>query len=97
MTAEQPPENDPQQPTQVNLTIRPEVAEGLYANFANASQTLYEFNLDFANINFVTATGAIVARIAMSPILAQQLHSALGAQLDTYAQRLMAEQQGDQT
>jgi hypothetical protein len=77
------------------LQARPEVAEGIYANFASVRDSPYDITIDFANVDFSVNMGALVARVSMSPMLAEQLSTALGQTLERYANRAIEEGVGD--
>lgn len=79
----------PQPPPAPHLALqaRPEVIEGRYANFASVRETPYEITIDFAHVDFSSNLGALVARIAMAPILGEQLLTALAQTLERYVQR----------
>ncbi len=92
----QPPTAQPeQQPPQLTIQARPEVAEGLYTNFANLRESPYELTIDFANVDFTMNVGWLVARVSMSPMLAEQLSTVLTQGLERYANRAIEQEVGN--
>ena len=54
-----------------------------------------KFCIDFANIDWNSNEGALVARVSMSPMLAEQLLTALSSQIDAFAQNAIEQEVGD--
>jgi hypothetical protein len=93
---QQPPESPPPpKPQQFDIEARLEVAEGVYANLAGVRTSPYEICIDFANIDWNSNEGALVARVSMSPMLAEQLLTALSSQIDAFAQNAIEQEVGD--
>ena len=82
-------EQDPnQQPDDFDIRILPEMAGGVWANFARVSHSPYEFTLDFVRLDFTTADpiqGVLVQRVNMSPQFVEQLIKVLEANLTLWA------------
>lgn len=83
---EQPPE--PPQPN-FNVMMPPQIMTGVWANFAQVSQSPYEFTIDFARLDYGASVGIAVARVSMSPLMVMQLRDALEAAWAGYAQQAM--------
>lgn len=88
------PSTPPPPPVGITIQGRPEVIEGHYANLAAVRETPYEITIDFANVDFSASSGALVARVSMAPILAEQLLTALGQTLERYVSRSIEEEVG---
>ncbi len=69
--------------------MQPDQIVGVYANFAQVTQSDYEFTLDFSRIDFNAGLGIVVGRINMSPVLAEQVVRALSEELAKYAERAL--------
>lgn len=84
-----------EQPIGLNVIGGPEVQAGVWANYARVNHSPYEFTLDFVRIDFAqppmegVATGVLVSRVAMSPLLITQLIDALTDNYSRYAQKAM--------
>jgi uncharacterized protein DUF3467 len=78
--------------TPVELIIEPEQMAGVWANSFDVVQSDHEFTLDFARLDFrerPPARGILVARIALSPLLAMRLLDSLQAEWSAYAAKAM--------
>jgi hypothetical protein len=66
-------------PLEPHIQITPEQMAGVWSNFASVSHSPYEFTLDFVRLDFTQTPpqGIVVARVALSPLLVQQLTTAL--------------------
>ena len=83
---------EPPEGQQIDIRLPPELEGGTWANFAVISHSMHEFTLDFVRMNFdgsVPASGVVVQRINMSPLLAQQLIDALQQNWQGYAAKAM--------
>ena len=70
----------------INLQLMPEMAAGVYANFANVSHSDYEFTITFARVDHEVEgdeiPGVVVSRVNLSPRFAKELIDAIE---DNYA------------
>lgn len=74
------------------IIIEPAQMAGVWANFAQVSHSDYEFTLDFMRIDYSApppGTGIVVARVAISPLLAMELLEALDTNWKIYAARAL--------
>jgi len=73
--------DDPQPGRNVNLHFTPETLVGVYANFANVSQSPYEFTINFARVEHEVEegelSGVVVSRVSVSPLFMRQLIDAM--------------------
>ena len=76
-----PPPGSPQGP---QLSIKPEVALGQYANFVSIAHNFSEVLLDFGRTLPGRKEIPVVARVIMSPFQAKQLLRALSHNLEMY-------------
>jgi hypothetical protein len=76
-----PPPGSPQGP---QLTIKPEVALGQYANFVSIAHNYSEVLLDFGRTLPGRKEIPVVARVIMNPFQAKQLLRALSHNLEMY-------------
>ncbi|MBU0984641.1 MAG: DUF3467 domain-containing protein [candidate division Zixibacteria bacterium] len=67
--------NQPQQ--QINIELRPEEAEGIYANLAMITHSPTEMILDFARIMPRSPKARVLSRIIMTPMHAKLLQKTL--------------------
>lgn len=65
------------QPTQLNIEISEEIAEGQYANLAIITHSHSEFVIDFVNVMPGTPKSKVKSRIIMTPQHAKRLMKAL--------------------
>jgi len=73
-----------QQKKQINIELRPEEAEGIYANFALITHTPAEFVVDFVRILPGAKKSRVHARIVMAPQNAKALCKALEDTIKKY-------------
>ncbi|MBD3349422.1 MAG: DUF3467 domain-containing protein [Candidatus Eisenbacteria bacterium] len=73
-----------QQKKQINIELRPEEAEGIYANFAVITHSPAEFVMDFVRILPGAKKSRVHARIVMAPQNAKALCKALEGNLAKY-------------
>jgi len=78
-------DNKNQQP-QLQLDLKPEVAEGKYANLAIVTHSIDEFIIDFASYLPGMPKGNVLSRIIMTPDHAKQLLLALQDNVGKYEQ-----------
>ena len=79
----QPPQG-PMPQGQIQVSIDPPVAEGLYANLVLLAHSSSEFILDFARMLPGIAQAKVHARIIMTPQNARSLLRALEARIESY-------------
>src|SRR5271170_7231212 len=68
---------DQQQPSQLNIEISEEVAEGEYANLAIITHSHAEFVIDFVNVMPGTPKSKVKSRIIFTPQHAKRFMKAL--------------------
>lgn len=78
-------EENNNQPQQVKIELKPEVAQGEYANLAMINHSSSEFILDFAHM-LPIAPPQIFSRVIMAPEHAKRLLFALQENLARYEQ-----------
>ncbi len=85
----------PPQPPQIILD-KDQMA-GVWANFAQVSQSPFEFTLDFVRLDYLTnpPNGLVVSRVSVSPLFITQLIDVLQAQWEQYASRAMPKEAQD--
>ena len=71
---------------QFQLELRPEVAEGEYANFAIITHSSSDFILDFARIMPGVPKGQVKSRVILAPEHAKRLMMALQENIVKYEQ-----------
>ena len=74
----------PQQPSQLNIEISEEVAEGHYANLAIITHSHSEFVIDFVNVMPGTPKSKVKSRIILTPQHAKRLMKALTENISRY-------------
>ena len=74
----------PQQPSQLNIEISEEVAEGNYANLAIITHSHSEFVIDFVNVMPGTPKSKVKSRIILTPQHAKRLMKALTENIGRY-------------
>jgi hypothetical protein len=86
MTEGQPP-SEPN----INIMIDPANMAGVYANYARVSHSPFEFTVDFVRLDWTNQPpqGIVVARIALSPLMVDQLITALRRNWSLYAEKAM--------
>ena len=84
MTEGQPPP----QPN-LNILIDPAHMGGVYANYARVSHSPFEFTVDFVRMDWPSQQGVVVARVALSPLMVDQLITALSRNWSLYAEKAM--------
>jgi hypothetical protein len=75
---------DPQQPSQLNIEISEEVAEGTYANLAIITHSHAEFVVDFVNVMPGTPKSKVKSRIILTPMHAKRFLKALEDNVTRY-------------
>ena len=73
-----------QQPSQLNIEISEEVAEGNYANLAIITHSHAEFVIDFVNVMPGTPKSKVKSRIILTPQHAKRLMKALADNVGRY-------------
>jgi hypothetical protein len=73
-----------QQPSQLNIEISEEVAEGHYANLAIITHSHSEFVIDFVNVMPGTPKSKVKSRIILTPQHAKRLMKALTENISRY-------------
>lgn len=87
-------ENGEQQP--LDLTIEPAQRAGVWANWAQVSNTKHEFTIDFGRLDsMVPRSGIVVARVSMSPLFVMQLLDTLHSKWDDYVRKSMPQEVRD--
>jgi hypothetical protein len=76
-----------QQKKQINIELRPEEAEGIYANFAVITHSPAEFVVDFVRVLPGAQKSRVHARIVMAPQNAKALSRALEDNLRKYEEK----------
>src|SRR3954452_17944027 len=73
-----------QQPSQINIEISEEVAEGTYANLAIITHSHAEFVIDFVNVMPGTPKSKVKSRIIFTPMHAKRFLKALEDHVNRY-------------
>ena len=73
-----------QQPTQLNIEISEETAEGSYANLAIITHSNAEFVIDFVNVMPGTPKSKVKSRIIFTPMHAKRFMRALEENIERY-------------
>ena len=79
--------NMPDQKKQINIELRPEEAEGTYANFAAITHSPAEFVLDFIRVLPGAKKSRVHARIVMAPQNVKAFVKALQDNIAKYEER----------
>ena len=76
---------------ELQVSIQPKDAGGVWANFARVTHSEHEFTIDFVRIDYgnLPPTGIVTARVAVSPLFITQLISALEDNWTRYAEKAM--------
>ncbi len=69
--------NQPEQPSQINIEISEEVSEGSYANLAIITHSHAEFVIDFVNVMPGTPKSKVKSRIILTPFHAKRFMKAM--------------------
>ena len=69
---------------QMQISLSPEVAKGVYSNFQIVSHAATEFVVDFANILPGQPQAQVNSRIIMTPQVAKRLLGALNENIQRY-------------
>src|SRR6266513_2835151 len=77
-------DQQPQQPSQLNIEISEEEAEGNYANLAIITHSHAEFVIDFVNVMPGTPKSKVKSRIILTPQHAKRLMKALTENIGRY-------------
>lgn len=72
-----------------DIAIDETLVGGVWANLVWVTQSVHEFTIDFVRLDFRTRTGAVVARVAMSPLLVTRLLEALTTEWQEYQRRTL--------
>jgi Protein of unknown function (DUF3467) len=75
---------DNPQPSQINIEISEEVAEGTYANLAIITHSHAEFVIDFVNVMPGTPKSKVKSRIIFTPMHAKRFLKALEDNVTRY-------------
>jgi hypothetical protein len=73
-----------EQPSQLNIEISEEVAEGTYANLAIITHSHAEFVMDFVNVMPGTPKSKVKSRIIFTPMHAKRFMKALEDNVNRY-------------
>ena len=73
-----------QQPSQLNIEISEEVAEGTYANLAIITHSHAEFVIDFVNVMPGTPKSKVKSRIILTPQHAKRFMRAITDNISKY-------------
>lgn len=94
-------ENNNNNGQKIQLEIKPEVANGIYSNFAVISHSSSEFTIDFATVLPGMPKNPVNARVIVAPEHAVRLMHALQENIMRYEQQFgkiqMPGQQGNRT
>jgi hypothetical protein len=89
-------DEDEQPDPSLELIIQPSELAGVWANWAQVSHTDHEFTLDFVRLDPIKPRrGIVVARVAVSPLLIDQLRHALRINWESYAEKAMPKEVRD--
>jgi len=77
-------QENPAAPSQLNIEISEEVAEGQYANLAIITHSHAEFVVDFVNVMPGTPKSKVKSRIILTPQHAKRLMRALTENIQKY-------------
>ena len=78
--------NNDQEPVQFEMGLRPDIASGVYSNFALISHSHSDFVLDFANVLPGMPKPEVASRIIMAPEHVKRLLQALQENVYKYEQ-----------
>jgi hypothetical protein len=73
-----------QQPSQINIEISEEVAEGSYANLAIITHSHAEFVIDFVNVMPGTPKSKVKSRIIFTPMHAKRFMKAMQDNIERF-------------
>lgn len=79
-------ENNQQQGQQLQIDLSPEIAKGVYSNFAIISHSHAEFIVDLASTLPGTPKAQVVSRVVLAPEHAKRLAMALQENIMRYEQ-----------
>ena len=79
-------EDNKQQPTQLNIEISEEVAEGNYSNLAIITHSHAEFVIDFVNVMPGTPKSKVKSRVILTPQHAKRFMKALTEYVNRFEQ-----------
>ena len=79
-------DNKQQQGQQLQIDIKPEIAQGVYSNFAIISHSHAEFIVDLASTLPGTPKAQVVSRVVLAPEHAKRLALALQDNIMRYEQ-----------
>jgi hypothetical protein len=77
-------DNSNQQPSQLNIEISEEIAEGVYANLAIITHSHAEFVIDFVNVMPGTPKSRVKSRIILTPQHAKRFMKALNENVSRF-------------
>ena len=79
-------DDNKQQPTQLNIEISEEVAEGNYSNLAIITHSHAEFVIDFVNVMPGTPKSKVKSRVILTPQHAKRFMKALTEYVNRFEQ-----------
>jgi hypothetical protein len=79
-------DNNQQPPTQLNIEISEEVAEGNYSNLAIITHSHAEFVIDFVNVMPGTPKSKVKSRVILTPQHAKRFMKALTEYVNRFEQ-----------
>ena len=89
-------EAQPDEGPGLELIIQPSELAGVWANWAQVSHSVHEFTLDFVRMDPIQpGRGIVVARVAVSPLLIDQLREALRINWEAYAEKALPKEVRD--
>ena len=89
-------DDEGQDAQQAQIIMEPQQMAGVWANFANVSHSEHEFTLDFVRLDPIQrGRGIVVARVAVSPLLIDQLREALRINWAEYVSKSMPQEVRD--
>jgi hypothetical protein len=89
-------DSPPPQPPSLELIIQPSELAGVWANWAQVTHSEHEFTIDFARLDPIQpGRGIVVARVALSPLMIDQLREALRQNWEKYAEKAMPKEVRD--
>ena len=75
---------EPNRQQQINIELRDEQAEGIYANLAMIVHSPTEIVMDFARLMPRAPKARVLSRIIMTPMHAKLFHKSLGENLEKF-------------
>lgn len=77
-------DNNQNKPGQLQINVRPDVAQGVYSNLALINHSSNEFVIDFASLMPGIPKAEVVSRVILAPEHAKRLLAALQDNIDKY-------------